>query len=732
MPKIIKNISAEVRPRHQQHKVVPQLWEVRPLGSWFGFFTFMLFMLSFSSASAATLQKPPNNLGLVGYWSMNEGTSTTAGDSSGQGNTGTLNNGPTWTSGKLGGGLSFDGTDDYVIASQASTGLTQLAVSFWVNPDVFPAGQTGIFQWADVLNSPNPFILLTMGTGGTSQLYVDGDYRVTTTLPNTSWSHVVITLNTSNLWTLYVNGAVVGTYQDDATHAYQGAVSIYLGNGYAEYFDGKIDEPRIYNRALSATEVSRLHQSGLAKLNSSQNSKVTNGLVGLWSFDGADMSGTTAFDRSGQGNNGTLMSGPTRTIGKVGQGLAFDGTDDYINGGNILNFTSSDFSISHWMKLDSLSTNEVGQGPVPIFKGPYQVDGYYSQINASGGITFVTNQSGASQGTASVSGVIGTTNWHHIVYARSGSRVYIYVDGLDKTGTAAIHVNPALSSNNFLIGYYNNGGSIYMNGKIDDVRAYNRTLTQAEITQLYNTGGSKLNSSQNNIPGSTLQSGLVGLWSFNGPDMSGVTAYDRSGNANNGTLTNSPTRAIGKVGQGMSFDGVNDYVDVPYTNLDFERTDPFSFSVWAKWEDVVPAGGAQSFIGRYTGGIRGTLFFECKNAITNYCYANSVGLALGSASNNALTVSTAAGSFLPNIWTHIAVTYDGSSSGSGIKIYKDGISMPVTTLYSALSATIKSGNNWRIGDDYTNDWMKGNIDEVRIYSRALSANEIKQLYLLGR
>ena len=55
---------------------------------------------------------------------------------------------------------------------------------------------------------------------------------------------------------------------------------------------------------------------------------LTNGLVGSWTFDGPDMAVDTAFDRSGQGNNGTLTNGPTRTEGKIGQALNFDGSDD--------------------------------------------------------------------------------------------------------------------------------------------------------------------------------------------------------------------------------------------------------------------------------------------------------------------------------------------------------------------------------------------------------------------
>src|SRR5690606_20679208 len=100
----------------------------------------------------------------------------------------------------------------------------------------------------------------------------------------------------------------------------------------SRYANGVIDEPRIYNRALSADEVKNLYDLGTPQtVNASQNSSMTSGLVGEWSFNGADISGTTAYDRSGSGNNGTLTNGPTPTFGKVGQALSFDGTDDYIS-----------------------------------------------------------------------------------------------------------------------------------------------------------------------------------------------------------------------------------------------------------------------------------------------------------------------------------------------------------------------------------------------------------------
>jgi len=74
--------------------------------------------------------------GLVAYWKFDEGNGTTASDSSGNGNTGTLINGPLWTAGKVGNALYFDGIDDIVtVANSNSLGLSSaFTLSAWVNP----------------------------------------------------------------------------------------------------------------------------------------------------------------------------------------------------------------------------------------------------------------------------------------------------------------------------------------------------------------------------------------------------------------------------------------------------------------------------------------------------------------------------------------------------------------------------------------------------------------------
>src|SRR3989338_6275632 len=78
-----------------------------------------------------------------------------------------------------------------------------------------------------------------------------------------------------------------------------------------------------------------------------------------------------------------------------------------------------------------------------------------------------------------------------------------------------------------------------------------------------------------------LNSGLVGYWSFDWPDMAGNVAYDRSGQGNKSTLTNGPTRAVGKIGQALDFDGGNDYVSVADPAADV-GTANLTLALWIK------------------------------------------------------------------------------------------------------------------------------------------------------
>src|SRR3989338_8641011 len=101
-------------------------------------FVFIFFAPLFADAGA--LSKPPNNLGLMGYWPFEEGVGTRAGDYSGNGNNGTLTNGPTWDVGKKGSALHFDGSDSYVTRTGNNVASTSGTITAWVKSDLLSGG----------------------------------------------------------------------------------------------------------------------------------------------------------------------------------------------------------------------------------------------------------------------------------------------------------------------------------------------------------------------------------------------------------------------------------------------------------------------------------------------------------------------------------------------------------------------------------------------------------------
>lgn len=420
--------------------------------------------------------------GLAGYWKMDDGSGTSATDTSTNGNTGTLTNGPTWTTGQIGSAVDFDGTDDYMSATLDGTTLTQLSVSFWMNCDLIGSTQNGIFQWANSLSSNNPFVAVFKTQGQDSvRIYLDGDYRQNNiVIANGTWAHITLTLNNANLWSFYKDGVFVGSYQDDSTHTYQSnAATLYFANGAApSYFDGKLDEARIYNRTLSADEVAELYRLTTP-------TGVDTGLKGYWSFNGKDMSGTTAYDRSGAGNTGTLTNGPTVTPGKIGQALEFDGSNDRVaiaSSGAALNLTSA-LTYSAWIYPQTFGGGSLGR---IIDKnvgnsGVFLVD----NSNITSGLGFGYNGGGL---VSSNSNAITLNKWQHVVVTYNSGTVAFYVDGtLNIGGLSAGGL--ASDTGAFAIGERSNGAADRgFDGYIDEVRVYNRALTAGEISALYNAG----------------------------------------------------------------------------------------------------------------------------------------------------------------------------------------------------------------------------------------------------
>ena len=194
--------------------------------------------------------------GLVAAYSFNEGTGTAVADSSSGGNAGTAAN-TTWTtSGKFGNALVFNGSNARVtIPDSPSLRLTTgMTLEAWVYPIVVDNA------WRDVIYKGDDNYYLESSSTNASKLSGGGTFRSApiygaAALPINTWSHVAVTYDRANL-VLYVNGAQVATGAATA-NIETSANPLQIGGDtiYGQYFNGRIDEVRVYNRALSAGEV---------------------------------------------------------------------------------------------------------------------------------------------------------------------------------------------------------------------------------------------------------------------------------------------------------------------------------------------------------------------------------------------------------------------------------------------------------------------------------------------
>ncbi|NLA08560.1 MAG: hypothetical protein GX873_02640, partial [Parcubacteria group bacterium] len=201
----------------------------------------------------------------VGSWSFDEGTGTIANDSSGNDNNGTLISGPTWTDGQINKAISFDGVNDYVDCGNIPQ-YESFSISIWVNPTANP-NQTNS-SYLSVYDGLDSNLRFNIAQGSFYNFIrwrlPDGNYVNYTLSDNGSlnqWAHYVITYDGVNdILKGYKNGQLQYTYNTGIYSNFGHFVRIGMNGVNNLYFTGLIDEPRFYNRALSAEEIKRHYE----------------------------------------------------------------------------------------------------------------------------------------------------------------------------------------------------------------------------------------------------------------------------------------------------------------------------------------------------------------------------------------------------------------------------------------------------------------------------------------
>ena len=223
-------------------------------------FVLVLSLANTTVVSAIDLDTDP---ALVGWWKFDEGTGDIAADSSGNGNDGTLNGPLEWTTeGKIGGAMAFTGPYNFVLVEDApSLNMTQeITIAAWINPSW--TGNNRILQKSSG-GGDNQYRLIKEG-GNNIRVHLPPapNFEITGNIPpQGEWTHLAATYDHSMI-RVYYDGVVVGeTAFSDNLGVSDG--QLFIGNKWAQApagdeFNGIMDDVRIYNRALTQSEIKRL------------------------------------------------------------------------------------------------------------------------------------------------------------------------------------------------------------------------------------------------------------------------------------------------------------------------------------------------------------------------------------------------------------------------------------------------------------------------------------------
>ena len=529
----------------------------------------IIFSLSFSNFASA-INDP------IAHWKLDETSGLIAEDSAGD-NDGTLINGPIWTTGIIDGALDFDGTDDYVEVNPVGELDFERTEAYTLS-----AWYRGIAEKHAILSKMDKSI----GYRG-YDMYIDYGYvqahiinswpsnaiRETGTLYPINdfiWHHIVVTYDGSsspNGLKIYVDGMEETTTVDvdSLSSTIQNSVSFKIaargGTSTSAHLSGKIDDVRIYDRALSAVEIEELYlgeelelvgleiagpdevaedsqtqYSAIALYDNNSTADVTDEAV--WSVEPnviADIeAGLLTTEKIFQPEAVTITAqysedGNTFDANKAisvfaicpsGSALEFDGVNDYVDCGTGPAITGTGpFSASAWVKTDAAKGQKiVGQRSETTGNGSYG-----ASILADGRVQMHTYNGGYGllfQSSVTVNDGL----WHHVTVVRTNSTDgEIYVDG-SLSGTDS---GPAKSLNYVPVSIGRGfTGPFYFDGTMDDVRIYDRALSAEEIQMSMH------------LPFEGSEPNLVACWDFD--EGAGQVAHDTSGNGNDGQLGSSP------------------------------------------------------------------------------------------------------------------------------------------------------------------------------------------------
>jgi hypothetical protein len=502
--------------------------------------------------------------------------------------------------------------------------------------------------------------------------YLDGNWHmITNVLEGTSFK-------------VYMDGTLIYTYTMSIAVGFASGISYKIGrwgdyNGY--YFNGNIDQVEIYNRALTSDEVYQLYTQ------SAYCSDPVPDYIAYYPLTGTAEDVTGVYDGT---ENGGLTYVDDAERGAV---ASFDGNNDYISlpSDSIFGNTSTIKGFGGWFKFDAVT----GSSQVCMFgvSTSTTTSGYYYAIQVyDNGAIYTTARGYTSSAEAYASAaLIPDTNWHHMYSQVEDTGREIYLDGVRLPLTWEKESGGITRYDSFnvlqattpypYIGRVRYAYPIYSDGKISNLRIYDRVLSSTEISDIYN-----YESTNHYIP---VDDGLIAYYPLN------TNSMDNYYNQYDGTDT------------GVTYDGVSGSFSAGSTYIAISQISipsTFSFSYWEKPSaisgyDIVFGSTSNAFV--YIG-LSSATTYELNFTST----FRSNGIPVAPMSNGT--------------WFLTTFTYDGTN----LRIYRDGV------LQNTKSATYASFSIDRIGyyPNSSANSYNGNLSNIRIYDKTLTQEEITAIY----
>ncbi len=441
----------------------------------------IILLLAWLSLSASALSQ-----NLVAYYPFNGNNNDESGNSINPTYTGA---GVILTTDRFGNAnkaYNFDGaTNSYMRMPSDLLPTTNRTVSFWFNAATVSI-RPFMLTYGGNSGPPGTSFLMGLNASGCGCYHTQAHYNTNAVSytygadPVNQWIHWVVTVNGSTT-KMYVNGTLVANVPGSFTsNTYVSGRDLAIGvmvnsvgiapytdvNG--SYFQGKLDDIRIYDNAMTDAQVQNLYNNE------------STGLVAYYPFNG------NANDESGNGYNGTV-SGATLTTDRFNQSdkaynffwNGFSSDKIQVPGTSGLNFSTGGFSLSAWVKFSGAASGGYNY-PIVSKHNCSEQSGYILMLYndkitfwlaGAGGYSYISTPDNYTDG-----------NWHHVAAVYNGTNRFIYVDGVLKTSDAFAYTTP--NNANIALGGYNgcNGG---FNGKVDDIRIYDAAMTDAQVQAIY-------------------------------------------------------------------------------------------------------------------------------------------------------------------------------------------------------------------------------------------------------